>query len=587
LGEQFGEKVFEKQVLNRVPLEKLLKGKNKFLFVVGKYLSGVTSSTAGEISGNLADLYLESGYDLRAAFDLSTESGQVASIMFTSAIFGAPGDIALLFKNKQKTVKYFYEQKGKEIDPLMIEIDNNLDQAIAVATAQNKTQKPKGYQDANAPVETQAIEAPIENAEPPIENTEAPIENTEVPDEKVQATKQEEKLEVEKRIADPGEEFHVVEKDGTVNKDVTYRYNEQTNKLESKGYSEWNKEFQETNDVLEKAVNEKVSENGMLSRDKAMEISKKNLDINDNTELIWKDGKLLYSNDTYNAKSAQRVKSIKETAKDQFSDKKKKKREQVKKNIFDDVEEVKSDDPEYNAANLIYQSAFGKKMRLNKASVFFKGAAKLIPDLYNGLTRVSDYLAPLIDRFTKIAENAPIFSTVLDNVLNSKYFTESIGENNVNTDFAKTFISDLLLNDDALIADVFENDSKKISDFKLLREKLNENISREYIGRSTMSNQSSFYNNRMGETKKTVSTAETRLAAKEYAAVEEDKRQVAGLVSYATGDKIGDDQVAAIRYKQGKIDAKDFLESIGENTDSKSDDELIQSADKISDGLFD
>jgi hypothetical protein len=572
LGEQLGEKVFEKQVLDKVPLEKLLKGKNKYLFIVGKYLSGVTASTVGEVSGNLADLYSQAGYDLKTAFDLSTEPGQLASIVFTSALFGAPGDIDLLFKNKEKLAKYFFEQKGKEIDPLLIEMDNNLDQAIAVATAQDKTQKPKGYQDTNTPIETQVSEAPVENAE--------------VSDEKVQATKQEEKLEVENRIADPGEEFHVVEKDGTVNKDVTYRYNEQTNKLESKGYSEWNKDWQETNDVLEKAVNEKVSEYGMLSRDKAMEISKKNLDINDNTELIWKDGKLLYSNDTYNAKSAQRVKSIKETATDQFSDKKKKKREQIKKNIFDDVEEVKSDDPEYNAANLIYQSAFGKKMRLNKASVFFKGA-KLIPDLYNGLTRVSDYLAPLIDRFTKIAENAPIFSTVLDNVLNSKYFTESIGEDNVNTDFAKTFISDLLLNDDALIANVFENDSKKISDFKLLREKLNQNISREYIGRSMMSNQSSFYNNRIGETKKTVSTAETRLAAKEYAAVEEDKRQVAGLVSYATGEKIGDDQVAAIRYKQGKIDAKDFLETIGENTDSKSDDELIQSADEISDKLFD
>ena len=82
-------------------------------------------------------MWLNEGYDLKKAFDLNTESGQLAVIGINSLMLSAPGDILLLVKSKQKFAQYIAKRGGESVNPLILDIDRQLDLAIQ----QNKYKK--------------------------------------------------------------------------------------------------------------------------------------------------------------------------------------------------------------------------------------------------------------------------------------------------------------------------------------------------------------------------------------------------------------------------------------------------------------
>jgi len=591
-GEIVAEKAFEGVVI-KDNIEKLLKNKNRMLFVLGKFTSGAVGETVAEVSGNVADLMMEYGYDLSKAVDMTTADGQLAAIGITSLMLTAPGDISLAFKTKQKFAEYIASKGGTSVDPLILEIDRQLDQAIENNQFVLRGETPV-MEDIQEP--TDAIITPPADSDQAVQPP-----SSEIPQADLEEANKQEKLAVEQRIANVGEEFHVVEADGTVNKDVVYRYDPETGNLQSKGFSAFNTSFKDVNETLKQEVEGKSKKSGMLSIDKAKQIAKDVLNIGEDSQLIWKDGKFLYSQDGTIKQNKRNVERTKQGAKPLIQ-RTRERRNKIEEAVFADVEQTSTTSPnvrqvgqadaEFNTFKNLYKSLFGSKMRTNMASMFYNGS-KIIKDAQVGIAKVADYTAPLLERFGKIGKNNMLINNVYNNILSSKYFNdafETLGQSAQDldqaTDIAMTFMSDLLLNDDQFVSEVFGGDQEKINDFNRLRETFNGYVSNEYIGKDKKSTSHAFYNNKMSEARQGLSTREASLKGKEQRVSERERKKITKIGILATGEEYTPEQNAAIRYGDGKITADEFLEILGESTTDMTAEEVEQLAKSKADGLI-
>jgi hypothetical protein len=592
-GEILSEKAFDSIALND-KFKSLLKGKSRFIYILGRYLSGVTGESIAETAGNMADLMSEYGYDLRKSFDLTTKDGQWQVILGMSALLTAPGDIRTAFKTKEKFLEEIVSRGAENIDPLTMEYSRLLDQVVEQTPVDTPTSQEQDVQ----PLEPELPQETVDMGDAPIEE---PGVSEQIPQEKANEVKNKERLEIEKRKAELGEEFHIVEADGTIDKSVTYKYDEKTGNLQSKGYSRFNSSWRDVNSQLKAEVESKAEAAGILSKTKGLEIAKQVLGIDENSKLIYKDGKLFYSKDQLQKNANENIKNVKSSAKDQVKrlDEKAKK---IKENVFSDVEDAYTASPGANTANTndvafnkflqIYKAAFGGKLRTNLHSLFFNGA-KFNPDARKGVPRVSDYLAPILDRFSRTSSNATIVNRVVSNIINSTYFKESLGSDlgvleteGLTSDAAMTLISDILLDShDDVLDNIFDGDEIKISEFKTLKDSLNKHIQQEYIGKQGNANSPAFYNNRMEEVVKKTTDAEMAMTAKNYRVAEEEKRQIQNTGKMARGEEYSAEEVNAIRYLQGKIGASEFLNSLNENTESLTEEEIKSMADTRANAL--
>jgi hypothetical protein len=588
LGEIGAEKAFDAIAISD-KFKNLMTGKNRYLYILGRYLSGTAGETLAEVSGNIADLMTEYGYDIRKAFDLSTRDGQFQVILGTSALLTAPGDIKTAFKTQQKFQEEIISRGAENIDPLTMEYSRLLDQVLEQTPATAETTQEEDLQ----PVEPDLPQEVVDMGEGPIEEPEV---SEQIPQEKANEVKNKERLEVEKRKADLGEEFHIVEADGTIDKRVTYKYDEKTGNLQSKGYSRFNSSWKDVNSEHKAEVESKASSAGMLSKSKGLEIAKQILGIDENSKLVYKDGKLYYSKDQLQKNASENIKNVKSSAKDQVK-RLDEKAKAIKENVFADVEDAYSTSPTsgkaavndapFNKFLQVYKAAFGGKLRTNFHSLFFNGA-KFNPDARKGIPRISDYIAPILDRFSRTGSNANIVNRVVSNIINSTYFKDSLGSDlayleteGLTSDAAMTLISDVLLDShDDVLDNIFDGDEIKIQEFKTLRDNLNQHIQKEYIGKQSNSNSPAFYNNRMEEVSKKTTDSEMAMTAKQYRVAEEEKRQIQNTGKMARGEDYSADEINSIRYLQGKIGASEFLNSLNEPTENLTEEEIKSAADK-------
>jgi hypothetical protein len=593
-GEILSEKAFDSAVLNS-KFKILVKNRSKFNYILGRYLSGVVGESVAETAGNIADLMSEYGYDFKKSFDLTTRDGQWQVILITSAILTAPGDVRTAFKTKQKFAEELVSRGAENIDPLTMEYNRLLEQVIIQTPSENV-----GLDEDLQPVEPNLPQEVVDMGDGPIEEPKLtgasePTEASEqIPQEKVNEVKNKERLEVENRKANLGEEFHLVETDGTIDKNVTYRYDEKTGNLQSKGFSRFNSSWQDVNSDLKSQVETRVADSGMLSKTKGLEIAKEILGIEDDSKLVFKDGKLFYSKDQLQKNADQNIKSVKGSAKNQIQ-RLNEKAKRIKENIFADVEDAYTTSPTasgtsdvaFNKFLQIYKGAFGGKLRTNLHSLFFNGA-KFNPDARKGIPRISDYLAPILDKFSRVPENNNIVNRVVSNIVNSQYFKESLGSDltyleteGLTSDAAMTLISDILIDShDDVLENIFDGDEIKIQEFKTLRDNLNNHIQKEYTGKQNNANSPAFYNNRMEEVAKKVTDSEMAMTAKNYRVVEEEKRQIQNTGKMARGENYSDAEVAAIRYLQNKLGASDFLQTLNESVEGLTEEEIKELADK-------
>lgn len=587
-GEIYAEKGFDAIALNN-RFKKLVAGKSRIAYILGRYSSGVAGETTAEVAGGIADLMTEYGYDFRKSFDLTTKDGQLQVILVTSAILTAPGDIKTAFKTQQKFREEIISRGGEDFNPLTMEYSRLVDQVVEQTSAEAPVTQEEDMQ----PVEPDLPEGTVEMGDAPIEE---PAVSEQIPQEKANEVKNKEKLEVEKRKADLGEEFHRVEKDGTIDKSVTYKYDEKTGNLQSKGYSRFNSSFEDVNTELKDQVESEVAQDGMLSKSKGLEIAKEILGIDENSKLVFKDGKLFYSKDQLQKNASENIKNVKSSAKNQVK-KLNEKAKSIKEKIFSDVEDAYTTSPTANAASAndasfnrflqIYKSAFGGKLRTNLHSLFFDGV-KFNPDARKGIPRISDYIAPMLDRFSNTNNvNFNIVNRVVSSVINSKYFKDSLGSDlaaleaeGLTSDAAMTLVTDMLLDShDDVLDNIFDGDELKIQEFKTMRDSLNDHIQKEYIGKQSNANSPAFYNNRMEEAVKKTTDAEMAMKAKDYKVVEEEKRQIQNTGKMARGEDYSAEEVNAIRYSQGKMGASDFLNSLNENTENLTEEQIKETAD--------
>lgn len=589
LGEIYAEKGFDAIALND-RFKKLVAGKSRFGYIIGRYLSGTAGETLSEVAGNVADMMVEYGYNPKEAFDLATRDGQWQVILSMSALLTAPGDIKTAFKTQQKFREEIISRGGQDFDPLTMEYSRLVDQVVE----QTSSEVPVTQEEDMQPVEPELPDGTVDMGDAPIEE---PAVSEQIPQEKANEVKNKEKLEVEKRKADLGEEFHRVEKDGTIDKSVTYKYDEKTGNLQSKGYSRFNSSFQDVNSELKQQVESEVAQDGMLSKSKGLEIAKEILGIDENSKLVFKDGKLFYSKDQLQKNASENIKNVKSSAKNQVK-KLNEKAKTIKEKIFSDVEDAYTTSPTANAASAndagfnrflqIYKSAFGGKLRTNLHSLFFDGA-KFNPDARKGIPRISDYIAPILDRFSNANNaNSNIVNRVVSSVINSKYFKDSLGSDlaaleadGLTSDAAMTLVTDMLLDShNDVLENIFDGDELKIQEFKTMRDSLNDHIQKEYIGKQSNANSPAFYNNRMEEVVKKTTDAEMAMKAKDYKVVEEEKRQIQNTGKMARGEDYSAEEVNAIRYSQGKMGASDFLNSLNENTENLTEEQIKETADK-------
>ena len=580
VGEIYSERAFEK-VTAKKQLEKLAKGgKGRILYVLGKYLSGAGGETLSETAGTIADEFAKNGYDIRSAFDLATEEGQLGTVALSALFLTAPGDIRLLLKSDAQFNNYMVRKAGTDIDPAMIEMHREIKAAIDnYSNAQTTPTEPVPVADALGEIQ------PVPMGEGPIEAPEvAGASEQQIPQEKVEQTRQEEKLEVEKRVANLGEVFHVVENDGEVEKQVTYRYDPETGKLQSKGYTDFNDKFTDVNEELKSQVEQKMKDNGMLSASKALEIARKNLNIDDDSQLIWKDGKLLYSNDGARRVTEKGAESTRNVVKTAF-EKVKQKRAKIDETVFEDTEKVNTDDSAFNVMVGAIRRAFGGKLRLDYGSFFFNGA-KINTDGQRGIPRLSNYMAPIIESFTKIGNGASRVNTVVANIINSEYFKNSftpedmvaLEQGGLVNDAAMNLLSNLLINEDAVLSEVFNEDPTMIRDFKALREQLNTYASKEFVGAESKNLSYAFYNTRISEARSNLTEGELKKTGKEFAVAQEEKRQIQNIAMSARGEEYSPEEVAAIRFSEGKINAQEFLDIVKEDSTGLTEQEVENKA---------
>ena len=439
----------------------------KITFILGRWLSGTLGEGAAEIMGEISPLLLENGFDLNRAYkDAFGETGDEQTKYFAKlgmmvTFMAAPANLGYVFKTKQKIQEYIANNGS---NPVLEETMRVLDETIErMPTGEAATRLDEKIYGDN-PVEPLVfVEAPQISVNEDV--VEPPVEG---PAERPQET-----VEVEKRSANNGEEFFVVENDGKVNKNVLYRVNETNGQLEVKGYDAMQEGFVPASNTIMEAVDRKSKENGIISSDKATRVAKQRLNIDPDAErVITPEGKVLYQAPGQTAqqfgKNRERnTNTVRATADNTFSFLKRSK-EKIISTIFPNAE-TKIDDQQSASYNK-YRDAVRTKMKLNAGSFFSKGKAVLMESGMNKIPKVADFLAALVEDFSKTGKTIEVATSaatdvttkvglkiedVVNSIISTEFFQDKFGSIAEASDYGKNLLTDLMINDKSVAQEIF------------------------------------------------------------------------------------------------------------------------------------
>jgi len=594
VAETASEKLFDKYAAQGI--EKFGGKYGKLTFILGRWLSGTSGETVAEIAGNIIPLFLENGFDLNKAYkDSFGETGDeqtknLAILGMSCALFASPANLPYVFKTKQQINKSIAE-KGS--NPVLEQVMRVLDDTIErMPTGEAATRMDERIYGDN-PVEPLVfVEAPPISVNEDV--VEAPVEG---PAERPQET-----VEVEKRSANNGEEFFVVENDGKVNKNVVYRVNETNGQLEVKGYDSMQEGFVPASTTITEAVDRKSKENGIISSDKATRVAKQQLNINPDAErVITPEGKVLYQTPGQTAqqfgKNRQKnTNTVRATADNTFSflDGVKAK---IVSTLFPNAE-TKVDDQQSASYNT-YRDAVRTKMKLNAGSFFSKGKAVLMESGMNKIPKVADFLAALVEDFSKTGKTIEVAATavtdvttkvglkiedVVNNIIGTDFFQDKFGAVAEASDYAKNLLTDLMINDNSVAKEIFGTNKEAYNQFVKFREGFNKYVAKNYTGSMNFKTDHKFYNNQMPDVAIKAREEEFQMEEKQRVQEQAKREDVANVLNLA-GVDTSTENVEGVRYKQGELNAQQYLEMLGEDTNGMTSDEITAKAEVASEGV--
>jgi antitoxin component YwqK of YwqJK toxin-antitoxin module len=411
-----------------------------------------------------------------------------------------------------------------------------------------------------------------------------------------------ETVEVEKRSANNGEEFFVLENDGKVNKNVVYRVNETNGQLEVKGYDAMQEGWVPASKTITDAVDRKSKENGIISSDKATRVAKQRLNINpDADRVITPEGKVLYQTPGQTAaqfgRNRQRnTNTVRATADNTFAFLNGVK-EKIISTVFPNAE-TKVDDQQSASYNT-YRDAVRSKMKLNAGSFFSRGKAVLMESGMNKIPKVADFLAALVEDFSKTGKSIEItvdniaqattktalkIEDVVNNIIATEFFQDKFGSMAEASDYAKNLLTDLMINDKSVAQEIFGQNKEAYNQFIKFREGFNKYVAKNYTGSVNFKTDHKFYNNQMPDMAIRAREEEFQMEEKQRVQEQAKREDVANVLNLA-GVETSTQNVEGVRYKQGDLSAEQYLETLGEDTNGLTADEITAKADVASEGV--
>lgn len=594
VAETAAEKLFDRYAAQG--LEKFGGKYGKLTFILGRWLSGATGEFTAEVVGNIVPLLAENGFDVNKAYEeafgkTSDERTKNLAILGMSVtLLASPANLRFVFKTKQKIQEHIANNGS---NPVLEETMRVLDDTIErMPTGEAATRLDERIYGDN-PVEPLVfVEAPStiinEDAiEPPIQG----------PAERPQET-----VEVEKRSANNGEEFFVLENDGKVNKNVVYRVNATNGQLEVKGYDAMQEGWVPASKTITDAVDRKSKENGIISSDKATRVAKQRLNINpDADRVITAEGKVLYQTPGETAaqfgKNRQKnTNTVRATADNTFAFLNGVK-EKIISTIFPNAE-TKVDDQQSASYNT-YRDAVRTKMKLNAGSFFSRGKAVLMESGMNKIPKVADFLAALVEDFSKTGKSIEItvdniaqtttktalkIEDVVNNIIATEFFQDKFGSMAEASDYAKNLLTDLMINDKSVAQEIFGQNKEAYNQFVKFREGFNKYVAKNYTGSVNFKTDHKFYNNQMPDMAIRAREEEFQMEEKQRVEEQAKREDVANVLNLA-GIETSTQNVEGVRYKQGDLSAEQYLETLGEDTNGLTADEITAKADVASEGL--
>jgi hypothetical protein len=594
VAETLAEKGFDKYAAQGI--EKFGGKYGKLSFILGRWLSGATGETVAEVAGNVIPLLAQNGFDVNKAYtDAFGETGDeqtknLAILGLSCVLFAAPANLGYVFKTKQKIQEYIAQNGSNPIlEETMRVIDDTIQNTPTGQAATNLDERIYGENPVVPLVFAEAPEVIVneEAIEPPMQGpAERPTET----------------VAIEKRSANNGEEFFVVENDGKVNKNVVYRVNASNGQLEVKGYDAMQEGFVPASETIVEAVDRKSTENGIISSDKATRVAKQRLNIDPDAErVITPEGKVLYQTpgqtaQQFGKKREKNVNTVRGTADSTF-DFLNELKSKIVSTIFPNTETKV--DGEQSASYNRYRDALRTKMKLNSGSFFSKGKAVLVESGMNKIPKIADFLAGLMEDFSKTGKAIETTMTdamgtttkaaikieqVVSDIISTDFFQDKFGAVAEASDFAKTMLTDLLINDKSVAKEIFGTNKEAYDQFIKFREGFNKFIAKNYTGAASYSADQKFYNNQMPDV--TIKGREEEFAMDEKQKVQEQARRedVANVLNLA-GIDTSTENIEGIRYKQGEITASQYLDTLGEDTNGLSEEEITAKADVASEGV--
>jgi hypothetical protein len=557
IAESISERGFDRFVGKG--LEKFSGKYGKLTYSLGRWLSGISGEFLAEVSGEVANIMTENGYDLVGAFedaygkDVDQVTKSMAQLGLTVAFMAAPQNLGYLLKTDAKFREHIAQfGTNPVLEEVHMLIKNTIESTPRTA-AGNKLGE-QLYK--NTPVDP-LVFTPTEQG-PELE-----------------------RLNVEQRAANNGEEFYLVENNGEVNTDIVYKVDATTGELMVKGFNPLVEGFTKASETLVNKVNEQSTTNGIISSDKATDIAARNLNVN---KVTTKDGKVLYqapgqSVEQFNQDRTKNINSTKTLAENRFAPFKEL-ATSIMKTIFPGIkgEVTTQQAATYNS----YRDKVRGQIKLNAGSFFADGMAILMPSGMNKVPKISDFVAPLLEAFSKtgrvirVAEEGSTetsrsvsLNSVLDSIVSSEFFQEKFGDTADALNHAKTLLSDLLLNDKTIIENVLK-DSTKVKDFLKFRENFNKFVAKNYTGAASYSSNQSFYRNQMPDTLIKSREEEFEMTKKEQKA-EKEKRDDIGRVLSAAGIPVNAKNIESVRYLNGDVTAQQLLDAADVDTTGMSE----------------
>jgi antitoxin component YwqK of YwqJK toxin-antitoxin module len=393
-----------------------------------------------------------------------------------------------------------------------------------------------------------------------------------------------------------------LENDGKVNKNVVYRVNETNGQLEVKGYDAMQEGWVPASKTITDAVDRKSKENGIISSDKATRVAKQRLNINpDADRVITPEGKVLYQTPGQTAaqfgRNRQRnTNTVRATADNTFAFLNGVK-EKIISTVFPNAE-TKVDDQQSASYNT-YRDAVRSKMKLNAGSFFSRGKAVLMESGMNKIPKVADFLAALVEDFSKTGKSIEItvdniaqattktalkIEDVVNNIIATEFFQDKFGSMAEASDYAKNLLTDLMINDKSVAQEIFGQNKEAYNQFIKFREGFNKYVAKNYTGSVNFKTDHKFYNNQMPDMAIRAREEEFQMEEKQRVQEQAKREDVANVLNLA-GVETSTQNVEGVRYKQGDLSAEQYLETLGEDTNGLTADEITAKADVASEGV--